>query len=83
MWKFGKLTVSDIKGHLYFNEIDKCYEQWIWHGENVQSTEFAPKKNVREDYGIEFDDNLFDMIDDAQYLANLDPIKFNSLLSDV
>ena len=68
-----KLSVSEIKGHLYFNGIDKSYKRWIWHGENVQSTKFAPKKKCGEDYRLEFNDDLFDMIDDAQYEANLDP----------
>ena len=78
-----KLSISMIKEHLYFNGIDRSYnKKWIWHDEKVQSIKFVSKKNVREDYELDFDDDLFDMIDDAKYQANLDPIKFKSLLSD-
>ena len=77
------LNVSKIKEYLYFDGICESYKQWIWHGENVQSTKYASKNNVGKDYGLDFDINLLDMIDDAQYETTLDPIKFKFLLSDV
>ena len=43
----------------------------------------TPRKiEVRDDYAIDYDDDLFEMIDDVQYESNIDLIKFQSLLND-
>lgn len=26
-------STKDIRGHLYWNDFDANYQQWIWHGE--------------------------------------------------
>ena len=36
------------------------------------------KIEVRDDHGVDYEDNLFEMIDDAQYESHIDPIKFKS-----
>ena len=77
-----KIGVKKIKEHLYFNGIDQSYKQWIWHSEKVLITGFSSKKSIRDDYELDLNDDLFEMIDDAQYETDVDPIKFQSLLND-
>ena len=42
----------------------------------------SKKIEVRDDHNAYYEDDLFEIIDDAQYESNVDPIKFQSLLND-
>ena len=78
-----KFSIGKIKEHLFFNGIDRSYKVWFWDGEKIPIRNTPSRKNeVRDDHGIDYEDNLFEMIDDAKCESNVDPIKFQSLLND-
>ena len=76
-------SIGKIKEHLFFNGIDRSYKVWFWHGEKIPIRKTPSRKiEVRDDHGVDYEDDLFEMIDDAQYESNVDPVKFQSLLND-
>ena len=38
-----KLDAFEFKGHLYFNGTDYTYQIWIWHGEEIEVSEFLTR----------------------------------------
>ena len=40
-----KLSIVEVKDHLYFNGIDQDYRKWLWYGEGP--TCGPPKRNSR------------------------------------
>ncbi|XP_062081224.1 uncharacterized protein LOC133786027 [Humulus lupulus] len=78
-----KMTATIIKEHLYFHGIDKSYKLWYWHGEELHVTPDPPMMNEDRNYRqLDREDNLDEMIDDAYYESEVDPVKFENLLND-
>ncbi|XP_062093498.1 uncharacterized protein LOC133799500 [Humulus lupulus] len=78
-----KMTATIIKEHLYFHGIDKSYKIWYWHYEELHVTPNPPMMNEDRNYRqLDPEDNLDEMIDDAYYESEVDPIKFENLLND-
>ena len=61
-----KLSIGKIKENLFFNGIDRSYKVWFWHSEKfpISKTSFR-KIEVRDDHGIDYEDDLYGMIDDT------------------
>lgn len=67
-----KLSVDEVKRHLFLNGIDKSYKRWIWHGEEPSSTVTS---EIRERHfssssepapaNDEYDDHFSEMFDAA------------------
>ena len=66
-----------IKENLFFNWIDQSYTVWYWHGEIIQVRKTPSRKiEVINDLGADYENDLYEMIDDAQYESDVDPVEF-------
>ena len=61
-----KLSIGKIKEHLFSNGIDQSYKVWFWHSEKIPIRKtLSGKIEIRDDHGVDYEDDLFEMIDDA------------------
>ncbi|XP_060972473.1 uncharacterized protein LOC133038366 [Cannabis sativa] len=79
-----RMNTSKIKEHLFRNGIDKSYKVWCYHGENIrfhgeETSKSKKVKNVNLDYQ---DDHIPEMIGDAQFQSNVDPLEFQNFVED-
>ncbi|KAM6554069.1 hypothetical protein CsatB_014831 [Cannabis sativa] len=79
-----RVDIASIKEHLFRNGIDKSYKVWVYHGEkNRVPGEGTSKSNKVKGVNLEYeDDHIPEMIGDAQYELNVDPLKFQSFVED-
>ncbi|KAL4035831.1 hypothetical protein IC575_004538 [Cucumis melo] len=82
------LNTNKVRNHLLINGINQRYDNWIWHGENltkycptnlVLDTDYNSKKQFLDD---NVDDNMVEMVEEAQQNSVHDPQKFKKLLTD-
>ncbi|XP_062103263.1 uncharacterized protein LOC133814297 [Humulus lupulus] len=80
---FKKMSLADVRGHLFFNGINPNYKEWSWHGEYVPSQTPHSRKNVRYSNENEIDDYPLEMVEDAfdnDFLER--PDEFAKILED-
>ncbi|XP_062074976.1 uncharacterized protein LOC133778967 [Humulus lupulus] len=80
---FKKMSLADVRGHLFFNGINPNYKEWSRHGEYVPSQTPHSRKNVRYSNENEIDDYPLEMVEDAfdnDFLER--PDEFAKILED-
>ncbi|KAL0537609.1 hypothetical protein IC582_026592 [Cucumis melo] len=82
------LNTNEVRNHLLINGINQRYNNWIWHGKNltkycptnlIPDTDYNSRKQFLDD---NVDDNMVEMVEEAQQNSVHDPKKFKKLLTD-
>ncbi|KAM6553910.1 hypothetical protein CsatB_014672 [Cannabis sativa] len=78
-----RMTIVQIREHLFKNGIDRSYKVWYHHGQKIRRSSEGPSRKDKIVNNVEYeDDHIAEMINEAEFESQVRPETFQTMLED-